>query len=332
MMKKMSMICLLLFILANVFSTGAYAVSNAPMFKVENKIFVTPKGEPAPYVNKDNRTMGSLRLVSKALGVEDSNITWDNKTQTATLSQDGNTVEVVVGKKELRLNGEIVVMDTVAEMKQGRVFIPARFIGESLGWYVGYDAIGKAVLFSQNPINELPTNNIEEMLGLNVVKQLPVTTNVNGLVFTLHEMWIYDYDSEEAKALNDKFEFSAWGTINTVRKQLKADAKAYVVQSKVTIKNESNVAIKFDPDNREDYYMFMTGIGVTRRPTQTDNSELYWKTNNAEMINTLNIAPGESLTGYYYTIMNDYKPIEFIALTIDNKEHTSELIYLTERK
>lgn len=305
--------------------------NSTPVFKVENKLFVTPEGEPAPYINKDQRTMGSLRLVANALGVSNSDVSWDNATQTATLTKGERTVKVTVGKKELKVNGKVVVMDTKAEMKLGRVFIPARFIGESLGWYVGYDSISRAVLFSSKPLSQLPTNNIEEALGLTVVKELPITTDVNGLVLTLHEMWFYDYDSAEAKALNDKYEFQSWDSIITVR-QNKPNLKAYVVQSKVTMKNDSDVAIKYDSDNRSHYYMFMTNKGVTVSPTLTAKEELYLDTNNTEMINTINIKPGESLTGYYYTIMHDSKPIDFISLTVSNKFVHDASIRIAEKE
>ena len=44
-----------------------------------------------------------------------------------------NIVEIPMGSKENRVNGEKVLMDTVAEVKNQRIFIPARYLAEGLG-------------------------------------------------------------------------------------------------------------------------------------------------------------------------------------------------------
>ena len=44
-----------------------------------------------------------------------------------------------MGSKEIRVNGEKVLMDTVAEVKNQRIFIPARYLAEGLGAKIYWD-------------------------------------------------------------------------------------------------------------------------------------------------------------------------------------------------
>lgn len=331
-MKKITLILMSMLVTISLISLSPVEANSLPRFKVENSVFATPKGEPQPYVNKDQRTMGSLRLVANALGVENNNIKWDNAKQTATLTKGDRTVQVVVGKKELRVNGKVVLMDTVAEMKQGRVFIPARFIGEALGVYVGYDSLSKSVLFSQNPINELPTNNIEEALGFTVKKQFPITTTVGGLEFTLHEMMIYDFDSEDAQVLKDKYQFTSAATLINTLRQKNVDLKAYLVRSKVTLKNEGKKTIEFGNNNFTPFYYIgvVKGGGATPIKSHLDSHSL--AVNQTDMLYRINLEPNESVTGYYYTVIHNSKGMDYLSLSVSNIYDHSEAIRLAEKE
>lgn len=133
------MLILILF-LAIIPITGATA-STTPAIVVNGETFLSPAGEPDPYINRDQRTMIPIRFFASELGVpnDEEHIVWDQETQTATITDGVNTVVIPLGSKEIKVNGETVVMDTIAEMKDHRVFIPARFLAEGLGasayWY-----------------------------------------------------------------------------------------------------------------------------------------------------------------------------------------------------
>jgi len=208
MKKGISILAALLMMIVFVSAVTAASASNVPTFKVDGKLFVTPAGEPQPYINKDNRTMGSLRLIANALGVESKNIKWNNTAQVATLTRGDNTVSVTVGKKVITVNGKSVTMDTVAEMKQGRVFIPARYIGEGLGVTVKFESATNSVLFITKQESEISYDNFTDM-GFKRLINLPFTQETSdGLKLTVHSAYLYKTSSAEAKALQEKYDFT----------------------------------------------------------------------------------------------------------------------------
>jgi len=158
---KYSILIVLLFTLLLPTSATA-ATSQQPVITLDGRIFHTPDGEPAPYINNDKRTMGSLRLVGQALGVENKHIQWDNANQTATLARGSNKVQVTIGKKNILVNGKSVTMDTVAEMKQGRVFIPVRFIAQGLGVTIQYNSANGYLNLYTKKMEDVSMDNFED--------------------------------------------------------------------------------------------------------------------------------------------------------------------------
>ncbi|BBI35014.1 copper amine oxidase N-terminal domain-containing protein [Cohnella abietis] len=140
-MRKVTVMLLVIIMgLLSVGYAGAAADKVDVSFLIDGKTFKTPAGEPEPYVNKDQRTMVSLRFFASAIGMPSKDIKWDNKTQTATLKRNGNTAEITVGNATMKVNKTTVVMDTKAEMKKGRLFIPVRYMVEALGVYMEWNA------------------------------------------------------------------------------------------------------------------------------------------------------------------------------------------------
>lgn len=313
-MKKIMIIvlmcCLLVVGMAGI--VGA-ASSDSPMFKVNGKLFVTPKGEPAPYVNKDARTMGSLRLIASALGVESKNIKWNTSTNTATLVRGTNTVSVVVGKKEMTVNGKKVVMDTVAEMKQGRVFIPARFIAQGLGVKIGYESATGTVLFYTG---EVVKHNFEDY-GLTPLEKLPLVLKTGGLQLTVNEAYIYPTSATEAKALNDKYEFEYFN-----------DAY-YLLWTNVTLENTSNKRITTDYRDMLEKIFVMNGFGNSMNYGYS-NIEKYYFPNNSEILTEWVLEPGEKVTSNVPFLELKNKKLEFVGIGVQTTTGT-DYVRLAEK-
>ncbi|MEG2104707.1 MAG: copper amine oxidase N-terminal domain-containing protein [Oscillospiraceae bacterium] len=110
-----------------------------------NKFSVKFNGEAVsfpdaqPFVDEHDRTLVPLRFVTEKMG---ATVTWDEKTASATVVKDGTSVDITIGSSNITLtkNGEAstIVMDTKALLKDGRTFVPVRFVAESLGAWVGY--------------------------------------------------------------------------------------------------------------------------------------------------------------------------------------------------
>jgi hypothetical protein len=89
-----------------------------------------------------------IRFFAAALGVpnDENHIAWDAENRTAAIVSDDKAVYITVGKREIVANENIVIMDTVAEIKNSRVFIPARYLAEALGCNVQWDGANNRVI------------------------------------------------------------------------------------------------------------------------------------------------------------------------------------------
>jgi|GEM_PF-1137041 len=117
-------------------------------FAVNGAMYATPAGEPAPYINEDSRTMVPASFFAAAMGVPDAGIEWDSATKTATIRHDAHELQLTQGQPYLLVNGARVPIDTTIAIRDGRIFVPARFIAEGLGATVGWDASSRIVHLS----------------------------------------------------------------------------------------------------------------------------------------------------------------------------------------
>lgn len=83
-----------------------------------------------PYVDQNNRTVIPLRAVTEALGAE---VNWDDAARTATIVKSGIRVVFELGSRQTSVNGSQMIMDTEPVLKNNRIMIPFRYVGEYLG-------------------------------------------------------------------------------------------------------------------------------------------------------------------------------------------------------
>lgn len=98
--------------------------------------------EQAAYM-KQGRILVPLRFIGESLG---ATFSWNNDKKRATFSLDGSKLVVTIGSKVAYINNEMVTLDVPAELKNGRTFVPIRFVGESFGAHVDYEPDTKIVL------------------------------------------------------------------------------------------------------------------------------------------------------------------------------------------
>lgn len=127
-MKKT--ICILLAFLC-LFSLTSFA---------QSEITVLLNGQPLYFdvqpVMESNRVLVPLRAIFEAL---DSDISWDNETQTVIAS--GNKVIVLQIDSDIAfVNGEKKQLDVPARLVNGRSMVPLRFVGEAVGADVHWDS------------------------------------------------------------------------------------------------------------------------------------------------------------------------------------------------
>ncbi|WP_051276040.1 copper amine oxidase N-terminal domain-containing protein [Desulfovirgula thermocuniculi] len=85
---------------------------------------------------ENGRTYVPVRYLAYALGVAEKDVRWDEASQTVTLAMEGTTVRLQVGSRTLYVNGQPREMDVTPLLRDGRVFLPARFVAEAFGYEV----------------------------------------------------------------------------------------------------------------------------------------------------------------------------------------------------
>lgn len=99
------------------------------------------KMDVVPYIDQ-GRTFVPVRYLGYALGVAENNVRWDGKQRKASLTLPPNTVEMVIGKKQVITNGQAKQIDVAPQLKDpGRTFLPARYVAEGLGYQIGYKEV-----------------------------------------------------------------------------------------------------------------------------------------------------------------------------------------------
>ncbi|MCG0279052.1 MAG: hypothetical protein L5656_11120, partial [Thermanaeromonas sp.] len=97
----------------------------------------TKEMDVAPFTY-EGRTFVPLRFLAQALGVPGEGIFWDEKERLVKISSQGHTIVLQVGRKEIEVDGRVEPMDVAPVEREERVFLPARYVAEALGYEVGW--------------------------------------------------------------------------------------------------------------------------------------------------------------------------------------------------
>lgn len=96
------------------------------------------KTDAAPFTEQ-GRAFIPVRYLARALGVPDDKISWSPSANTVTLITGKTTITLAVGGKVMYVGQEAKEMDVAPLLKDGRVYLPARYVAEALGYEVGWD-------------------------------------------------------------------------------------------------------------------------------------------------------------------------------------------------
>ncbi|MDP4096762.1 family 10 glycosylhydrolase [Paenibacillus sp. P96] len=97
----------------------------------------------SPYIKQtDNVTMVPLRVISQGLSAQ---VAWSQPTSTVTINGNGKMLSMTTGAGSALVDGATVQLDSSVEMRNGRVMVPLRFIGEQLGLEVNWDRSARTI-------------------------------------------------------------------------------------------------------------------------------------------------------------------------------------------
>lgn len=123
-------------------SLSAMAENDVVTVTVDNEAVVFEDQQP---VIVEGHTLVPVRAVFEKAG---ATVTWDQPTQTATISNDEYIVTIKYGDKVMYRNGEAIELEQPADVINNRTMIPVRAIAEAMNYAVTWDGHHSLILVS----------------------------------------------------------------------------------------------------------------------------------------------------------------------------------------
>lgn len=136
MKKSLFIIIFMIFVL----SLSSIAFAKAKPKDIYIKVIVNgqvvdfPDGKPI--MDKNNRVMVPIRLISEKL---DATVDWNSQNQMATIKREDTTIKLKINERVITVNGKRKEMDTEAKLLNGRTYVPLRFVSENMGITVNWN-------------------------------------------------------------------------------------------------------------------------------------------------------------------------------------------------
>ncbi|MBU8906838.1 copper amine oxidase N-terminal domain-containing protein [Desertibacillus haloalkaliphilus] len=135
---KLALLSLTLFCILNVSDSRAHAYSDVSIY-IENdeKQYYNNEG-----VIENGTTLVPLRGIFESLG---ATVQWNQKEKTIDAAKGDTTVWLKIGSNTAKVNGKEVNISVPAQVREGRTFVPLRFISQSLGEAVHWEGSTRTV-------------------------------------------------------------------------------------------------------------------------------------------------------------------------------------------
>lgn len=95
----------------------------------------------------EGRTLVPLRKIFEALGAE---VLWDSSSRTVIGTKGSKFIKLTIDSTNAYVNGVLYKLEVPARIIDGRTMVPVRFISESFGCKVDWDAISQTVSITNN--------------------------------------------------------------------------------------------------------------------------------------------------------------------------------------
>ncbi|WP_458118853.1 N-acetylmuramoyl-L-alanine amidase [Paenibacillus sp. Z6-24] len=126
--------------------------------------------------------MVPLRVVVEQLGYK---VSWSNATQTATIKQGSNTLQLTADSYSASVNNNPVNLEAAPFVHNGTTLVPLRFISENTGTTVKWDNTAKTVYLTTVPAAAVPAPTATASTGKGMVApQQEDLAQVNAISFS----------------------------------------------------------------------------------------------------------------------------------------------------
>ena len=202
-MKKIGIIFCMILIVGLLFPEKVHAASIIRI-TINGKIVSFP--DEKPFIDSNNRTMVPLRFVSQELGYQ---TVWNAKTNEVTITDKKTTIKLKVNSNVLVVNNTTQKMDTKMILKNGRTFVPLRFVTQAFG----------AKLIFNSKTNQI---DIQTSIPLPIIGEMPTITGKNQDTFAVagkgegSATISYYIQDEKGKSVKGTTKSNADGTLRFV--------------------------------------------------------------------------------------------------------------------
>ncbi|OLS38930.1 hypothetical protein BTR22_04605 [Alkalihalophilus pseudofirmus] len=91
----------------------------------------------------NGRTLLPFRAIFEEL---DATVHWNQATKTVTASKGQTTIKLTIGSTNVTVNGQVRKVDVPAQVKNGRTYVPLRFVSETFGAQVRWNSYDQTAL------------------------------------------------------------------------------------------------------------------------------------------------------------------------------------------
>lgn len=201
-MKKFALLLILALSITTLFPTVTSAASALPISVVvnDNKLSFP---DVQPFIDANGRTQTPAKFIGEALG---ATVVWSGKEQKATFTFGNRKLVFYIGKKSYVIDGLTKQMDTTAILKNGRTFIPAKYIADAFGADIKWDGAAKTVYLKRTIATQ--TEDGQDVAdGIVVNNQAEVVEALRLATYTLQAKLVVKCDNYEHSdySFNDLF-------------------------------------------------------------------------------------------------------------------------------
>ena len=175
----------------------------------------------APY-QSNGTTLVPLRVVSENLGAK---VDWNQQTKTVTITQDATTINLTLGSKIAKVNGEEKTLNLAPQIKNSTTMVPIRFVSENLNCDVNWDKETQTVTVTGKAKAETTVNedgsfvikNPQMLAGVPVLTVDWMEKNLGAHV-TYYPQWNrYSVKSSDRSSSITISEKNRWVSINSAK-------------------------------------------------------------------------------------------------------------------
>jgi len=175
----------------------------------------------ATVITIDGRTLAPVRELFYKLGGDESGINWNEGDRTATLTLNGTTVTLTADSATATINGENVSLDVAPVLHNDLTYMPIRFVAESFGYVVGWNAGSRTIgVSTQEHLDRVlgyvalvePPETFEGFDTRVIVEVFDIDMEVEGIAINIS---LRDFDASLRMNMDGSMSGSVRGVVST---------------------------------------------------------------------------------------------------------------------